>query len=230
VIAFMEAGGEVDEGTALRVVRSPRCTARAIELMLLQPAVRRSRTLLAQVVRHPACPRPFAWDALPTLGWRDLLAVATDHRALPPIRRQAERKLAERIRHMALGERVALARQASRGLLPSLMRDASARCIGALLENPRFTETDAVRLVATSVRPEAVREVLRHQRWGAARGVVEAAIRSSAVPLGVALGLAASMPVHELQVLLAGSEIGEPLKTEIARLIERRSRRPVECE
>lgn len=225
VVAAMENGAELEEGTAFRLLRSPHCTTRAVELLLLQPVMRRSRALVALVVRHPACPRAFALDAMPHLGWRDLLAVATDHRSPPPVRRQAERKLAEKLGHLALGERVALARQATRGLLPALMRDADARCIGALLENPRFTEDDAVRLVATNSETAAVLAVLRHPRWGGLLRVVQAAMRSAAVPLGVALGIAATLSETELRRLLADEDVGASLREGVARLVAGRERR-----
>lgn len=222
LIAVLEAGGPIEEGAALRLVRSPYCTAQVLETLALQTVARTSRRLMTEMLRHPKCPRTFAWDALATLGWRDQLAVARGARTAPPIRRQAERKLGDRIPHLTLGERVALARQATRFLIPLLARDGHPRCVRALLDNPRFTEEDAVRLVATNGRASALVEVLRHRRWGTACAVTRAAIRAPGIPLGVALGLAAALPVHELELLLAQREVTEPLATEIARLVERR--------
>lgn len=222
IVGMLESGSPVEEGAALRLLRSPHCPARAVELLALQSSLRRSQRLVTEILRHPACPRTFAWDALPTLGWRGLLSVARDNRTSPPIRRQAERKLAERISHLTLGERVALARQATRSLLPALARDGNPRCVRALLDNPRFTEEDAVRLVATAARPAVLSEVLRHPRWGLDRAVVRAAIRSPEVPLGIALGLAAALPVNELELVLRRGEVGDSLAAEITKLVERR--------
>jgi len=225
VIAAMEGGAEIEEGTALRLLRSPHCTARALELLILQPVMRRSRSLVALVVRHPACPRAFALDALPTLGWRDLLGVAADYRTPPPVQRQAERKLADKLRHLALGERIALARQATRGLVLALLRETNPRCVDALLENPRFTEDDAVRLVAANPEPAAVLAVLRHPRWGALHRVVEAAMRSAAVPLGVALGVAATLSEAQLRRLVADEDVGPAVREGVERLIAERAQR-----
>ncbi len=224
LVAAMEAGAELDEGTAFRLLRSPHCSARAVELLLVQPVMRRSRALVALVVRHPACPRAFAWDSLPTLGWRDLLGVASDPRALPTVRRQAERKILERLRQLAVGERVSLARLATRGVLPALLREGNASAVAALLENPRFTEDDAVRLVATNPEPAAVLVVLRHPRWGRLPGVIQAAMRSPAVPLGVALGLAATLSTAQLQRAVADEDVGAKVREGIARLIAQRQR------
>jgi hypothetical protein len=226
VILALEEGVEIEEGAALRLLRSPHCTARAVELLLVQPLVRRSRTVATLLVRHPACPRPFAWETLATLGWRDLLTVASDQRALPQVRRQAERKLAEKVRHLTLGERVSLARLAPRGLLPVLLTDAEPRCVAALLENPHFTEEDAVRLMATNPDPGACLELLHHPRWGRLPGVVQAALHSAAVPLGVALGLVASLPLAELRRLGSDPDVAVELRHSIARLVEERLRRP----
>ncbi len=225
-ILALEAGFEIDEGSALRLLRSPYCTTRAVELLLVQPLAKRSRTVATLLVRHPACPRPFAWETLATLGWRDLLTVASDQRALPQVRRQAERKLADKVRHLTLGERVSLARLAPRGLLPVLLSDSEPRCVAALLENPHFTEEDAVRLMATNPQTRALLELLHHPRWGRLPGVVQAALRSAAVPLGVALGLAASLSLAELCRLEADADVPLELRHSIARLIEERRRRP----
>lgn len=225
VIAAMEGGAEIEEGMALRLLRSSYCSPRALELLIVQPVMRRSRALVALVVRHPACPRSFALDALATLGWRDLLGVAADPRTPPEVQRQAERKLAEKLRHLALGERIALARQATRGLVVALLRETNGRCVNALLENPRFTEDDAVRLVATNPEPAAVLAVLRHPRWGTLHRVVEAAMRSAAVPLGVALGLAATLSEAELRRLAADEDVSRAVREGVERLLADRAQR-----
>lgn len=220
--ALVLAGETPNEGEAVRLLRSPHCPAQAVEVLADSSWVRGSRAVLVQLLRHPACPRPFAWDVLPHLGWADLLSVAREPRGAPPIRRQAERKLVERLPHMAAGERVALARRAPRRVTAAMLREGEERCVQALLDNPCFTEDDAVRLVASNGHAPCVVAVLRHVRWGRQPAVVSAALRAPAVPLGVALGLAATLPVRELERILAVGEVSEILRDKVRVLLHRR--------
>lgn len=220
---MLAQGGEsLSEGDAVRLLRSPHCSAQVVEALAGSTWVRGSRVVLVQLLRHPACPRPFAWDVLPHLGWSDLLSVAREPRGAPPIRRQAERKLIERMPHLAVGERVALARRAPRRVLGAMLKESEERCVQALLDNPCFTEEDAIRVVASNGKARCVVAVLRHRRWGRQAAVVSAGLRSAAVPLGVALGLAASLPAGELERIVGAGEVSEIIRETVRRLLHRR--------
>jgi hypothetical protein len=174
------------------------------------------------VVRHPACKHHFAWQVLPYLGWTDLHEVCRDPRTAPAIRAQAERKLVDRLASMTLGERINLARMATRGVVRGMLADAEARCIEALLDNPHFTEDEALRLLHANHNPACLLALLRHPTWGRRREVVRAAVRSPRLPLGQLLGLAAALPDAELAGLLAGGDAPEALREALSGLLEAR--------
>jgi hypothetical protein len=161
-------------------------------------------------------------DALPRLGWHDLLLVVRDPRTHPVARRQGEKRLLDRVKQLTVGERTALARRATRGVIAALLADGAPTCVQALLDNAHFTEPDAVRLVAANPHGECVAVVVRHPRWGAARAVIDAALRSPALPFGVALGLLAALPRARLAALAGSSELPVPLREPAMRLFERR--------
>jgi hypothetical protein len=222
VLALLDAGEEPSEGELTRLLRRASCPGILVERLAKCRWVVSSHRVLQLVVRHPRCPRAFAWDALPRLGWHDLLEVGRDPRTPPAIRKQAERKLVERIVNLTLGERTALARQATRGLIGILLTDEQPLCVEALLSNPQFTETEALRLLNTNRNPECVLVLLRHPVWGRRPEVLRAAVRSRSIPLGVALGLLALLPEPEIAGLAGSAEVDGQLRDAANRLLQQR--------
>ncbi|HPC83905.1 MAG TPA: hypothetical protein P5234_10865 [Thermoanaerobaculaceae bacterium] len=226
VLAELDAGREPEELRLLAVLRRPECPRDLIERLCTCRWVLRRRRVATLVVRHPACRHPFAWQVLPYLGWHDLHEVCRDPRTAPAIRAQAERKLGERLASMALGERISLARVASRGVVRALLGDPEVACIEALLGNPRFTEDEALRVLVVNPNPDCLAALLRHEVWGRRRAVVRAAVRSPRLPLGLLAGLAATLSDAELADLLRGGEAPDALADALAELLLARRAAP----
>jgi hypothetical protein len=222
LIAALDAGEQPAEGDVVRVLRRVSCPRELIDRLVFCRWVIGSRRVLQLVLRHPACPPHFAFDTLPHLGWHDVLDVSRDARSAPAIRRHAERRLGERLVTMTVGERTALARLAPRSLIPLLLGEASLTAVRALLDNPQFTEPDAIRLLHVTRDPAAVGAVLRHPVWGQRREVARAAVRSRITPLGVALGLLVMMRNDELAELGNAEDINDRLRTAAAELARHR--------
>jgi hypothetical protein len=223
LIAALDAGEEPPEGDVVRVLRRVSCPRELIDRLVVCRWVIGSRRVLPLVLRHPACPRHFAFDTLPRLTWHELLDLSRDARTAPAIRRQAERRLGERLTNLSVGERTALARLAPRSLIPLLLGEASLAAVRALLDNPQFTEPDAVRLLNATREPVVVGAVLRHQVWGQRHDVTRAAIRSRVTPLGIALGLLVTLRTEELAELGLAEDMPEKLRTAAAELLRRRA-------
>jgi hypothetical protein len=222
LLRALERGEECPEGQIVRALRSPACPGRLPELLAHLQWVRESRRIPALMVRHPSCPKFFAMQALLHLGWHDLLLTARDPRTNPAIRRQAERRLTERLRDLSIGERTALARRAPRALIAALLADPAPGCVAALLMNPQFQEGDAVRLARSNRSAACILALLHHPRWGRSREVALAALSSPVVPLGVALGLAATLGDRELRNLARSAEASDTLRAAARDLLERR--------
>jgi hypothetical protein len=224
LLSVLREGGRPDESELARALRSPSCPQRLVEEVATCRWVLRSARLLPLVIRHPACPRPFAWEAIPHLGWHDLLDVARYPRTAPPVRRQAERKLLDKVGQLTSGERVALARLAPRTVVPALLGLPEPPCVQALLDNPQFTEADALRLLASNSSPACLAAVVRHRKWGQSPAVIRSAARCAKLPLGLALGLLAVLPARELAALARAPEVNERLRRAASELIVHRER------
>lgn len=222
ILAELDAGREPEELRLLRVLRRPECPRELIERLSECRWVPRRRRVATLVVRHPACRHPFAWQVLPYLGWHDLHEVCRDPRTAPAVRAQAERKLAERLVNLTLGERISLARIASRGVVRALLSDPDVPCIEALLNNPRFTQDEALRLLNDNPNPECISALLRHEGWGRRRAVIAAAVRSPKLSPGTVLGLAVTLTGAELDDLMRGEDVPEMVREAISELLRAR--------
>jgi hypothetical protein len=215
-------GDDEAEGDLVRVLQRAGCPAAVVEEASERRWVLGRPRILRLLLRHPACPRPFALEAIQRLGWSDLAEICRGPRTAPRIRLQAERRIVERLSSLSNGERATLARMATRPVIIAMLLDNEPRCIAALLDNPRFTETEALRLLATNRRSACVLQVIRHTLWGQRREVMRAALCATAVPLGVALGVAAALSQADLARIVQGGEAPESVRSAIQSLLERR--------
>lgn len=226
----MDRGEQLDEGALLRALRSPHCPADMVEQLAANRRVLSLVRVLPVLLSHPKCPRHFALDAIPRLGWRDLITVANRPQTPSAIRRHAERRVVERLPQLTLGERRSLARLAPGLVRSALLRDRDPRCIAALLDNPKMTETEVVRLLATNESSECLSLALRHPRWGASAAVRHAALRSRRVSRATVLGLLATLSEPELARLAQSTDVPSELRRTAAALVAHRKLRHVRQE
>ncbi len=215
--------GELDEGEVLEVLRNPYCTAEVAGLI-----VENRRWLASHVVRerlagHPGTGFSRAISLLGNLPWLSLLHLAQNPRTPPMVRRQAERRLLNRLPQMALGEVIALARLAHRPLLHSLIATDQPRVQLALLDNPRLVENDVLLLLNRErITPEVLVAVTRHRRWGRTRAVRIRMAAHPGLPLPVALSLLVELGIVELEGLARRPEVPVEVRAAAARLAERK--------
>jgi len=107
--------------------------------------------------------------------------------------------LTVRIDELSEGERVALARRASRGVIGALIATGVGRELKSLLGNPRLIEADAVRIATrASAPPEALAHLATHARWGSRRPVRRALAANPRTPPAAALGVLRWLPSSDL--------------------------------
>lgn len=129
-------------------------------------------------------------------------------------------------RELSVGERKALARAPSRAAFDKLLRDPHPLVIRQLLENPRLTEDDIVRLVAR--RPanvEALRSIARTE-WLCRPRVRTALIHNPGTPSAIAVPLLAVCTRPELLQVRSGSECSDLLREIAEELLVLRSLHP----
>lgn len=181
---------EMDVASARQALRNPFLGPEGIETIAGQGRLLPVYEVKRALTFHPRTPEVLALRFVPTLFWRDLMALGLDTRVRPTVRRAAERRVVSRLPGLAVGEKVAIARRASARVLARLRHDPSVRVVRALLDNPRATEGLVLPLVARDdTRPDVLRAVARHRRWGLRYEVRLGLCRHPHTPLATALGL-----------------------------------------
>jgi hypothetical protein len=116
-------------------------------------------------------------------------------------------------RPLTLGERRALARRPSRTTLDVLMRDQHPMVVRALLDTPRLTEDNVVRMAARRPgRPDALLEIARHPRWILRPRVRLALVCNPSTPSSVALPLVPLLRQPELEQLAQATDVAPALR------------------
>ncbi len=126
-------------------------------------------------------------------------------------------------RVLTLGERRALARRPSRAALDKLIRDPHPMVVQNLLQNPRLTEDDVVRMVARRpAYPAVIEEVARHPRWPARARVRMAIVQNPGAPPAIAVPLVRLLIRPELVQVAEAADVPAVVRAAARELLERR--------
>jgi hypothetical protein len=179
------------------------------------------------LIRNPRTPYAVARGFLGHLYWRDLLETSGDLHASPVLRRDAEKILRTRLPELSVGEKVTLARRASRGLVEGLLEGGEGTVLRALLGNPRLTEREVVRIAASPSSPaDALAAVAGHHAWGIRRDVRLAVLANPRTPVAAALRLVETIPFEDLGRVAADGAIPRIVRVGAARRLDRRGSPP----
>lgn len=214
LLALLRArAGELTAPAVRHALRNPYCTAEAIEAVAAEQRLLSFYEVRRDLALHPRTPETLAARFVPTLWWRDLMALALDTRLRPALRRTAEIHLGARLPELAVGEKVALARRASPGIIAQLRLDPSPRVIAALLDNPRLTEGMlAPVLHGASTSPVILELIANDRRWGVRYPLRLALVRNPATPLKISWRLLEALRRADLRPVAADPRIPEPVR------------------
>ena len=173
------------------------------------------------LVSHPRLPRVRALEMVPYLFWRDALRVATSLKVHPHVRVVAEQHVAARVSDLTLGERVTLARTATRTVLQALREDKDPRVIAAVLQNYRCTEEDVLLVTSSqSTPPQVLAQVARNPKWRARPALRSSLVRNPRLGLPLALGFLEHLTPGELKTLIRQKDLPKLLQKSARRLLE----------
>jgi hypothetical protein len=127
-------------------------------------------------------------------------------RSEPPVSRVPQYRAD---RELTLGERKALARRPDRKQFEKLLGDPDPLVIERLLENPRLTEDDVVRIAARRPAPVAALLVMAKTQWLCRRRVRLSLLQNPGTPPAVAVPLLALCTKTELRSIARNYESSE---------------------
>jgi hypothetical protein len=207
------------------LLKNPGLTAHMIQRISRNRSWMKVYETKAAVVLHPRTPRAVAMNFVAFLWWRDLVRVVDRTVLAPPLRRTAERLVGVRLQELALGEKIALARIASRGIINTLRRDGSPMVIKALLQNPRLIEEAALSIANhPSTTPGVLRVLAEDSRWSTRPAVQKAIARNPETPSQVALRIVRRLGANDLKEMARAARVPALVKVAAQRLLESRRR------
>jgi hypothetical protein len=126
-------------------------------------------------------------------------------------------------RSLTLGERKSLARRPDRRSFDRLLRDPHPDVIRMLLQNPRLTEDDVLRLAAKRPNfPDILVEIARTPRWSVRPRIRIALVLNPATPPEIAVPMVLLLVHHELRLVLELTDANAPVRAAAAELLRRR--------
>lgn len=101
-----------------------------------------------------------------------------------------------------LGMRRSMARHGDIGLLERLLGDPDGAVVANLLNNPRMTEVEVVRMASRSpVREEVLKAIAAHPRWSGKYRVRLTLAHNPSTPTGITLGLLHLLMAQDLRAV-----------------------------
>lgn len=190
------------------LLRNPRATPALLHRIGADHRWTRSYEVKKTLVQHPKTPLVVARNLVPHLHWKELSEVSANLRVNPVVRRQAEELLKTRIEELSVGERISLARRASRGVIGGLLDSNESPVLRALLGNARLVEIDAVKIASAPTPPgDLFRYLSEHPKWGVRRAVRLALAKNPRVPIAVALKQIGRLAPRDLRQLSKDAKV-----------------------
>jgi hypothetical protein len=127
------------------------------------------------------------------------------------------------LRETPLGMRKELARRPDFKLIKRIARDQDHRVIRNLLDNPRLTEMDVVRIASTRPTSHRVLEAIyNHTRWISRYTVKKVIVLNPYSPLSMAMRLLTFMNLQDLEEVLQSPDLNPVLLDEARRILEKK--------
>jgi len=157
---------------------------------------------------------------LPQLFWNDLVRICENYRLFPPLRRNAENPLRDKVSSLTVGERKTLARTAPRSLIGLLKSEAEPAVFTCLLRNPRLIEDDLVPLLSNEMTPVSILEAVAADRqWTNRYPVRLAIVRNAKTPLRLRLFFLSRIQKNDLQVLAQAPHTAQIIRAAAERIL-----------
>ena len=185
--------------------------------------VLKHRKVRLALVMHSRTPRHVTLPQMRHLFTFDLMHVTTSPHVATDIRMAADEMLVTRIKTMASGERLTLARRGSGRSAAELLLDTELRVVTAALNNPRLSEALLVRALGhPQPSKELAHQAAQHEKWSVRRDIRLALLRHPHTPLSAAITFTETFSPRFLEDVLSRSALPENTRYYLRKIAERR--------
>jgi len=128
------------------------------------------------------------------------------------------------LKETSLGMRKALARKPNFKLISRIAHDQDHRVIEILLNNPRMTERDVIRIGSTRpTSPKVLAKIYNHPRWICRYAIKKVIVLNPHSPPSMSLKLLTFMRLEDLNEIVSRPDLNPALVQEARRLAEKKS-------
>ncbi len=177
-----------------------------------------------RLARHPRTPRRIAIALLRQLFLFDLVRVSLLPSAPADIRRAAEGIILARVPHLAVGEKLSLARRGPSRIAGAVLAEGHPQAVKLALANSFLTESQLLKVLAKPDVPErVVAAIAQHPKWSCKYNVRLGLARNAQTPPPVVLAILPDLTVRDLKDVMSLDSLAPHLKNYIERELTRRT-------
>jgi hypothetical protein len=182
-----------------------------------------SEGIRLRVARHPRTPKRLAVALVRQLYLLDLVRLSLLPSAPADIRRIAEEIIIVRVPHLAVGEKLTLARRGPSRVAGALLAEGHPQALNLALGNPFLTESQVLKVLARASVPErVVGAIARHPKWSCQYSVRVALVRNPHTPDACVLSILPDLTLQDVKQIAEMEGLAPHLKAHIRQNLARR--------
>jgi hypothetical protein len=176
------------------------------------------------LARHPRTPKRFALAAVRQLFLFDLVRLSLLPSAPADIRRVAEEVILTRVPHLAIGEKLTLARRGPSRVAGAILAEGHQQAIKLALANTFLTESQVLKVLAKQDLPaRVVAAIARHPKWSCQYHVRMALARNPLTPLAAVEAILPQLTLGDLKQIAKLEGLAPHLKKHMREELVRRA-------
>ena len=186
-----------------------------------------SEAVRLRLAQHPRTPKRVALAVVRQLFLFDLVRLSLLPSAPPDIRRIAEEIILARVPHLAVGEKLTLARRGPSRVAGAILGEGHPQATKLVLSNPFLTEAQVLKALAKpGVRERVVAAVAQNPKWSTQYNVRAALVRNAHTPPPSVLAFLPHLTLRDLKEIGSLRSLAAHTRKYIQQEVERREKTP----
>lgn len=167
-----------------------------------------SHRVTVAIIRNPVISPSLVKQLMGKLRLFELLNLCTLPGQSTDIRIAAEHTITQRIQQEPLGNKISLARRATKTLLLPLLKEGHPQIVEAILENPRLQESAIFQFLSSaSTSAQTISIIASHPRWSTRKNLQRAILKNRHTQQVWYINFLPKLPVVEARNLLYSSSL-----------------------
>lgn len=206
-------------------------SATVLEAVATKGKWKASEAVRLRLAHHPRTPKRVALAVVRQLFLFDLVRLSLLPSAPPDIRRIAEEIVLARVPHLAVGEKLTLARRGPSRVAGAILAEGHPQATKLVLGNAFLTEAQVLKVLAKPGVPDrVVAAVAQHPKWSAQYNVRAALVRNAQTPAPCLLSFVQNLTLRDLKDIGSLRSLAPHTRKYIQQEVERRETKPRERE